>query len=178
MLVFLVVLSYNRSRRFHCGDGSPTRRSSKASKTSTLIRLSRSLGTSRKVCYWKTNIRVLETVGLTTSPRSCTSGFAFSFPSSFFVYPERLPVAIIFISTNNSLPKLLKFRVERQSPLATRTPSLQTILTSVQSLRSTWGEGVSSMSEWLIDFKAQLTIQRNELRGLRNDFQGCPVISS
>ncbi|MED6174120.1 hypothetical protein PIB30_065849 [Stylosanthes scabra] len=54
--------SYNRSRRFHCGDGSPTRRSSKASKTSTLIRLSRSLGTSRKVCYRKTNIRVLENV--------------------------------------------------------------------------------------------------------------------
>ncbi|MED6116416.1 hypothetical protein PIB30_100183, partial [Stylosanthes scabra] len=59
---------YNRCRRFHCGDGSPTRRSSKASKASTLIRLSRSLGTSWKVCYRKTNIRVLETVGLTTSP--------------------------------------------------------------------------------------------------------------
>ncbi|MED6152873.1 hypothetical protein PIB30_096168, partial [Stylosanthes scabra] len=63
-----MVLSYNRCRRSHCGDGSLTRRSSKAPKTSTLIRLSRSLGASRKVCYQKINIRVLEAIGSTTSP--------------------------------------------------------------------------------------------------------------
>ncbi|MED6151299.1 hypothetical protein PIB30_081184 [Stylosanthes scabra] len=61
---------YNRCRRFHCGDGSPTRRSSKAPKTPTLIRLSRSLGNSRKVCYRETNTRFLESVGPITSPRS------------------------------------------------------------------------------------------------------------
>ncbi|MED6149307.1 hypothetical protein PIB30_061142 [Stylosanthes scabra] len=41
----------------------------------------------------------------------------------------------------------------------------------------TTGKGVSSMSERLIDFKAQLTIQRNELPGLRNTFRGYPVMS-
>ncbi|MED6171159.1 hypothetical protein PIB30_038143 [Stylosanthes scabra] len=117
--------------------------------------------------YWTDNI--FEDCVLRASP----SPFH---PLSSFTLSDS--VAIIFISTNNSLSKLLKFRLERQSPLATRTPSLQTIITSVQSLRSTWGERVSSMSERLIDFKAQLTIQRNELRGLRNDFQGCAVISS
>ncbi|MED6128996.1 hypothetical protein PIB30_103448 [Stylosanthes scabra] len=50
--------------------------------------------------------------------------------------------------------------------------------TSVQSLCSTLGEGVSSMRGRLIDFKAQLASQGNELRGLRNDLRGCPVISS
>ncbi|MED6135193.1 hypothetical protein PIB30_043981 [Stylosanthes scabra] len=33
------------------------------------------------------------------------------------------------------------------------------LYTSVQSLCSMWGEGVSSMRGWLIDFKAQLTSQ-------------------
>ncbi|MED6107186.1 hypothetical protein PIB30_011756 [Stylosanthes scabra] len=112
-----MALSHNHCRRFYCGDGSPTRRSSKAPKTSTLIRLSRSLGNSRKVCYRETKTRFLESVGPTTSP-------------------------------------------------------------SIQSLCSTLGEGVSSMHGGLIDFKAQLTSQGNELRGLRNDLRGCPVISS
>ncbi|MED6158597.1 hypothetical protein PIB30_034229 [Stylosanthes scabra] len=68
-----MAISRNHCRRFYCGGGSPTRRNRKASKTSTLIRLSLSLSTSQNVSYRRTNIRILKTVGLTTSPRSTFS---------------------------------------------------------------------------------------------------------
>ncbi|MED6165330.1 hypothetical protein PIB30_098502 [Stylosanthes scabra] len=78
------------------------------------------------------------------------------------VYFERLPIAIISISTDNSLLKHPKFQMERCRKVKDEATS----------------EGVSSMRKRLIDFKAQLTIQGNELRGLRDDFRGCPMISS